>query len=123
MVSIVDSLVGPLSVINALVVSLCLKRPQTVRDSLEDLEGVWNNYQVSMQDEIDRIDEDSLFTLSGVEAAEGPSCAARSARRGRKRKNNGKETEHEQSDRNRRRGRGHDGGRRSSREGAFGAPS
>ena len=71
MVSIVDSLVGPLSVINALVVSLCLKRPQTVRDSLEDLEGVWNNYQVSMQDEIDRIDEDSLFTLSGVEAARG----------------------------------------------------
>ena len=57
--------------INALVVSLCLKRPQTVRDSLEDLEGVWNNYQVSMQDEIDRIDEDSLFTLSGVEAARG----------------------------------------------------
>ena len=71
MASIVDSLVAPLSVINALVVALCLKRPQTVRDSLEDLEGVWNNYQVSMQDEIDRIDEDSLFTLSGVEAARG----------------------------------------------------
>ena len=66
MVSIVDSLVAPLSVINALVVALCLKRPQTVRESLESLEGVWNNYQVSMQDEIDRIDEDSLFTLPGA---------------------------------------------------------
>ena len=63
MVSIVDSLVAPLSVINALVVALCLKQPQTVRESLESLEGVWNNYQVSMHDEIDRIDEDSLFTL------------------------------------------------------------
>ena len=71
MVSIVDSLVGPLSVINALVVALCLKRPQMVRDSLEELEGAWNNYQVSMHDEIDRIDEDSLFTLPGVEAARG----------------------------------------------------
>ena len=63
MVSIVDSLVAPLSVINALVVALCLKQPHTVRESLESLEGVWNNYQVSMHDEIDRIDEDSLFTL------------------------------------------------------------
>ena len=67
MVSIVDSLVAPLSVINALVVALCLKQPQTVRESLESLEGVWNNYQVSMQDEIDRIDEDSLFTLPKAE--------------------------------------------------------
>ena len=66
MVSIVDSLVAPLSVINALVVALCLKQPQTVRESLESLEGVWNNYQVSMHDEIDRIDEDSLFTLPGA---------------------------------------------------------
>ena len=66
MVSIVDSLVAPLSVINALVVALCLEQPQTVRESLESLEGVWNNYQVSMHDEIDRIDEDSLFTLPGA---------------------------------------------------------
>ena len=66
MVSIVDSLVAPLSVINALVVALCLKQPQTVRESLESLEVVWNNYQVSMHDEIDRIDEDSLFTLPGA---------------------------------------------------------
>ena len=66
MVSIVDSLVAPLSVINALVVALCLKQPQTVRESLESLDGVWNNYQVSMHDEIDRIDEDSLFTLPGA---------------------------------------------------------
>ncbi|HJA91818.1 MAG TPA: MurR/RpiR family transcriptional regulator [Candidatus Eisenbergiella merdipullorum] len=68
MVSIVDSLVAPLSVINALVVALCLKQPETVRESLEKLEEVWNNYQVTMHDEIDRIDEDSLFTLPEAEA-------------------------------------------------------
>ena len=66
MVSIVDSLVAPLSVINALVVALCLKQPQTVRESLESLGGGWYKYQVSMHDEIDRIDEDSLFTLPGA---------------------------------------------------------
>ena len=38
MVSIVDSLVAPLSVINALVVAMCLKRPEEVKSSLKDLE-------------------------------------------------------------------------------------
>ena len=41
MVSIVDSLAAPLSLINALVVALCLKRPDTVKESLESLEGAW----------------------------------------------------------------------------------
>jgi DNA-binding MurR/RpiR family transcriptional regulator len=57
MVSIVDSLVAPLSVINALVVALCLKRPDEVKGSLEMLEDVWNNYQVYLNDEINFIDE------------------------------------------------------------------
>lgn len=57
MVSIVDSLVAPLSVINALVVALCLKRPSEVKKNLEMLEGVWNNYQVYLNDEINFIDE------------------------------------------------------------------
>ena len=38
MVSVVDSLVAPLSVINALVVALCLKCPEQVRKNLETLE-------------------------------------------------------------------------------------
>ena len=45
MVSIVDSLVAPLSVINALVVALCLKCPNEVKENLEMLEDAWNNYQ------------------------------------------------------------------------------
>ncbi|MCL2052575.1 MAG: MurR/RpiR family transcriptional regulator [Lachnospiraceae bacterium] len=57
MVSIVDSLVAPLSVINALVVALCLKRPEEVRTNLESLEEAWNNYQVYLNDEINFIDE------------------------------------------------------------------
>ena len=61
MVSIVDSLVAPLSVINALVVALCLKRPQAVKKNLESLEDVWNNYQVYLNDEINFIDEEPML--------------------------------------------------------------
>lgn len=57
MVSIVDSLVAPLSVINAVVVALCLKRPTEVKRNLEMLESAWNNYQVYLNDEINFIDE------------------------------------------------------------------
>lgn len=61
MVSIVDSLVAPLSVINALVVALCLKNSQQVKSNLEALESAWNNYQVYMNDEINFINEESMF--------------------------------------------------------------
>ena len=61
MVSIVDSLVAPLSVINALVVALCLKKPQDVKTNLENLESVWNNYQVYLNDEINFIDEKPML--------------------------------------------------------------
>ena len=64
MVSIVDSLVAPLSVINALVVALCMKSPEQVRKNLEQLENAWNNYQVYMNDEINFINEDSVLTES-----------------------------------------------------------
>lgn len=60
MVSIVDSLVAPLSVINALVVALCLKRPQEVKRNLEMLETTWNNYQVYLNDEINFIDDETF---------------------------------------------------------------
>ena len=60
MVSIVDSLVAPLSIINALVVAMCLKKPDDVRRNLESLEYAWDNYQVYLKDEIDFIDEEML---------------------------------------------------------------
>lgn len=61
MVSIVDSLVAPLSVINALVVALCLKCPNTVKENLEMLEEVWDNYQVYLNDEINFIDDEPML--------------------------------------------------------------
>ena len=61
MVSVVDSLVAPLSVINALVVALVLKCPAQVKSNMEMLEEVWGNYQVYLQDEINFIDEDSIL--------------------------------------------------------------
>lgn len=64
MVSIVDSLVAPLSVINALVVALCLKCPQDVRKNLEMLEETWNNYQVYLNDEINFIDDEPILNYS-----------------------------------------------------------
>ena len=64
MVSIVDSLVAPLSVINALVVAICLKRPEEVKKSLKDLEEAWNNYQVYLNDEINFIDEEPMLNYS-----------------------------------------------------------
>lgn len=62
MVSIVDSLVAPLSLINALVVALCLKRPDDVKKNLESLENVWDNYQVYLKDEINFIDEATFLS-------------------------------------------------------------
>lgn len=61
MVSIVDSLVAPLSLINALVVALCLKCPDTVKENLEMLEQTWNNYQVYLNDEINFIDDEPML--------------------------------------------------------------
>ena len=64
MVSIVDSLVAPLSVINALVVALCMQRPDEVKQSLTSLEEAWNNYQVYLNDEIDFIGEEPVLDYS-----------------------------------------------------------
>ena len=67
MVSIVDSLVAPLSVINALVVALCLRQPEEVKKNLETLEDVWNNYQVYLNDEINFIDEEPMLNYPLVQ--------------------------------------------------------
>ena len=57
MASIVDSLVAPLSVINALIVALCMKKQSIVAKTLTELEDIWNEYQVYENDEIDYIDD------------------------------------------------------------------
>ena len=58
MASIVDSLVcTALSVINALVVALCMKKQKEVAGTLTMLEDIWNEYQVYENDEINYIDD------------------------------------------------------------------
>lgn len=57
MASIVDSLVAPLSVINALIVALCMKKQKEVAKTLTMLEDIWDEYQVYESDEIDYIDD------------------------------------------------------------------
>lgn len=52
MASIVDSLVAPLSVVNALVVALCRKKQGEVVRTLETLEKIWEEYQIYNNDEI-----------------------------------------------------------------------
>lgn len=46
MASFVDSLVAPLSVINALIVGIGMSKKQELFDSFERLEGIWDEYQV-----------------------------------------------------------------------------
>lgn len=44
--SFVDSLVAPLSIINAIIVSIGLKRKEQIQTTLEKLEKIWDEYQV-----------------------------------------------------------------------------
>ena len=46
MASFVDSLVAPLSMINALIVAIGLKRKDKLHTTLENLEKIWDEYQV-----------------------------------------------------------------------------
>lgn len=61
MASIVDSLVAPLSVINALVVALCMKKQSDVITTLETLEEIWDEYQVYSSDEFNLVEDRVTF--------------------------------------------------------------
>lgn len=65
MASIVDSLVAPLSVINALVVALCMKKQKEVVNTLETLEQIWGEYQVYSKDELSQVDDTLTESSSG----------------------------------------------------------
>ena len=63
MASIVDSLVAPLSVVNALVVALCMKKQKDVIATLETLEQIWDEYQVYSSDELNQVDDSVSLNL------------------------------------------------------------
>ena len=46
MVSFVDSLVAPLSIINAIIVALSLRKKDEIATNLENLENIWMEYEV-----------------------------------------------------------------------------
>ncbi len=70
MASIVDSLVAPLSVINALIVALCMKKQKEVAKTLTTLEEIWDEYQVYDNDEIDLIDDSIKIRYAKLEGME-----------------------------------------------------
>lgn len=70
MASIVDSLVAPLSVINALVVALCMKKQKDVIHTLETLEEIWDEYQVYSSDELNLAEDRVTLTPGDLEYGE-----------------------------------------------------
>lgn len=51
MATIVDSLVAPLSIINALIVAISLKKQEEIAHDLTELEGLWAKYEVYQRNE------------------------------------------------------------------------
>lgn len=54
MTSIVDSLTAPLSVINALIVSMSVNYRERLKKNLQSMEEVWNDYQTYEDDELEK---------------------------------------------------------------------
>ena len=71
MASLVDFLVAPLSIINALVVALCMKKQKEVMNTLETMEQIWNEYQVYSNDEINYIDDEMKIKFPELEDNDG----------------------------------------------------
>lgn len=72
MSSIVDSLVAPLSVVNALIMALCMKRQKKVVKNLEMLEQLWEEYQVYGSDEINYIGDSVRMRYTKTEQEDKP---------------------------------------------------
>lgn len=57
MASVVDSMVAPMSVVNAIVTALCMKHKKKVMKYLETVEQTLGDYQIFGNDEIDLLEE------------------------------------------------------------------
>ena len=67
MASIVDSLVAPMSLINALIVALGVRNSKRTVKNLETLNEIWEDYQMTNNDEINYLNENLLNDLKGLE--------------------------------------------------------
>lgn len=63
----IDSMVAPMSLINALLTAICVKKPKEIQKHLKTLEQTWNTYQVYLNDEIDFIGDDPIIHEDGLE--------------------------------------------------------
>ena len=61
-----DSMVAPMSLINALIIALCIENSDKVVDRLETLSQVWDDYQVTNNDEINYLDDNIMNDLKGL---------------------------------------------------------
>ena len=57
----IDSMVAPMSLVNAILTAICVKKPAEVRKNLKMLEQTWNTYQVYLNDEIDFMGDDPII--------------------------------------------------------------
>ncbi|MGI6069953.1 MAG: MurR/RpiR family transcriptional regulator [Blautia sp.] len=67
MTDIADSLVAPMSLVNALVVALCRHKKKRVLGTLESLEEIWEDYQIYGPDELNPLEEEPKIKI-----VEGP---------------------------------------------------
>ena len=63
MSSIVDSLVAPMSLINALIVALCIRRQKEVAGYLRAEDTLWDEFQFYRRDELNYADEEADVSL------------------------------------------------------------
>ena len=59
-------MVAPMSLINALIIALCIENSDKVVDRLETLSQVWDDYQVTNNDEINYLDDNIMNDLKGL---------------------------------------------------------
>lgn len=60
MASVVDSFAAPVSIINVLIVSLCIRHKERVLANVDSLEQVWNDYQLGDLDEMDLLNQENI---------------------------------------------------------------
>lgn len=60
MASVVDSFAAPISLINVLVVSLCMRSKEQVLTNVKTLEQVWSDYQLGDLDEMEFLNQENI---------------------------------------------------------------
>ena len=69
MLSVADSFVAPMSVVNAIISALCMKKRDKVLETMETMYQIWDEYQVYGSDELDHT-VDEVFIQSEEETHE-----------------------------------------------------